>query len=182
MWDTWISIICTSTGTLRGNSEADFGGEEMQVRASLTLKSMLWFVLFYHTHCRRVEVHKYNFNFQAWEEDTAYQLLGWPWSGSQGWVVCGHLPSPCVFSRAWLGNLGHTVSDNSFFFFFLTASLNPTCFLPTDTLTDSFSVLNIAPGPKEYEDEENRSLSLKTQNCIGKQACKQQWEDREVLK
>ena len=118
MWDTCISIICTSSGTLRGNSEADFGDEETQVRASVTLKSMLWFVLFYHTHCRRLEVHKYSFNFQAWEEDTVYQLLGWPWSGSQVWVVCDHLPSPCVFSRAWLGNLGHTVSDNSFFFFF----------------------------------------------------------------
>ena len=91
-------------------------------------------------------------------------------------------PNPCVFSRAWLGNLGHTVSDNSFFFFFLTASLNPMCFLPTDTLTDSSSVLNIAPGPEEHEDEENRSLSLKTQICMRKQACKQQWEEREVLK
>ena len=35
---------------------------------------------------------------------------------------------------------------------------------------------------EEYEDEENRSLSLKTQNCMRKQACKQQQEETDVLK
>lgn len=42
-----IHYLLHPPGTLRGNSEADFEDEEMQVGASLTLKSMLWFV--YHT-------------------------------------------------------------------------------------------------------------------------------------
>lgn len=51
---------------------------------------------------------------------------------------------------------------------FFTTLLNPICFLLPDTLIGSFNVADIVPGPEDYEDEGDRSLPLKAQNCMGK--------------
>lgn len=50
--------------------------------------------------------------------------------------------------------------------FFLTTLLNPACFLPPNTLTDSFHVPGIILGPEDYEEEEDRSV-FETRNCMG---------------